>query len=36
MLLLIDAITSTFKSALQLSTTLDYLFNEVSFLPIKV
>uniref|UniRef100_A0A0E0JLS8 Small-subunit processome Utp12 domain-containing protein n=1 Tax=Oryza punctata TaxID=4537 RepID=A0A0E0JLS8_ORYPU len=27
---LIDARTSTFKSALQLSTTLDYLFSEVS------
>lgn len=32
---LIDARTSTFKSALQLSTTLDYLFSEVSFLPPK-
>ena len=32
---LIDARTSTFKSALQLSTTLDYLFSEVSFLPLK-
>ncbi|CAL5054809.1 unnamed protein product [Urochloa decumbens] len=27
---LIDARTSTFKSALQLSTTLDYLFNEIA------
>jgi len=27
---LIDARTSTFKSALQLSTTLDYLFSEIA------